>query len=141
MQARYARSESSVPPDRRFADWIRKQMLRRGWSNVELARRTGVSASRVSDWRTGKNLPSSHSSIKIADAFDVDPDLVLYLAGHREPPSPIPQDTPKARIIALIQRTPLTPAQEQGLESMIHSWLEFARASEPAPELDLNEER
>lgn len=99
-------------------------MARRAWNSAQLARRMGVSSGRVSRWLNGIDRPSSASAIKLADVFGADPDDVLALAGHREPPEPLAPDDPKRRIIELVRRTALTPTQARGLEAMLRAWLE-----------------
>src|SRR3954470_4506219 len=105
-------------------------MARRGWSAAELSRRMGVSSGRVSEWIGGKRRPSSASSIRLADVFDVDPDVVLTLAGHRVATVPLPRDDTKARIIDLVRRVNLTRSQAEGLEAMLTAWLEVQRSGQ-----------
>jgi transcriptional regulator with XRE-family HTH domain len=128
-----ASSQSASAP---LAQWIRRQLANRDWTAADLARRTNIGTGRISLWLNGKSRPNTESCLRLADVFGVDQDLVLTLAGHREPAPEIPADSAKARIIALLQRVELTPAQEQGLEDMIRGWLDFARASAPQPNRD-----
>jgi hypothetical protein len=65
--------------------------------------------------------------MRLADVFDVDPDVVLTIAGHRVATTPLPADDAKSRIIELVRRAPLTASQAGGLESMLTTWIELAR--------------
>ncbi|MCA9879547.1 MAG: helix-turn-helix transcriptional regulator [Thermomicrobiales bacterium] len=114
-----------------IASWIKRQLARREWTAVDLARRMGASTGAVSEWTTGKRIPSPQSCLRLADAFSVDPDTVLAIAGHRV--APVPLDDPKARLIALIRRANMSPQQIAGLEAMLTSWIEAERAAEDHP--------
>lgn len=85
-----------------LAAWIRRQLVRREWSQADFARRLGVATGQVSEWSTGKRVPSPESCIRIADVFNADPNDVLTLAGHR-PPDPAPDDGPRAELVALVR--------------------------------------
>jgi transcriptional regulator with XRE-family HTH domain len=87
--------------------WLRRQLARRDWTAADLARRLDVPSARVSEWITGKRRPNPQTCIRLADAFDVDLDTVLAIAGHRS--VPVPLDDPKADLIALISRADLSP--------------------------------
>lgn len=113
--------------DQNIGAWIRRQMLRRGWTAAELARRMGVGSGRISEWIGGKRIPSSASCIRLADVFDADPDVVLTIAGHRVATEPLSPDDPHARVIALVKRVRLTPDRLAGLEGTLLSWIEFDR--------------
>jgi transcriptional regulator with XRE-family HTH domain len=111
--------------------WIRRQMTRREWSAAELSRRMDVSSGRISEWISGKRIPSSASCLRLADVFDVDPDVVLTLAGHRVATTPLPPDDTKSRIIDLVRRVRMTRSQAEGLEAMLTAWLELERSGQP----------
>ena len=116
--------------DRDLASWIRRQLARNEWNAADLSRRLGMSPGRISEWLTGKRRPSTASCRRLADAFNVDPDYVLALAGHRVPDEPLPPDDPRSRIIALVKRVQMTPQQADGLEAMLIAWLESPIAAE-----------
>ena len=85
--------------DRDLASWIRRQLARNEWNAADLSRRLGISPGRVSEWLSGKRRPNP-SRRRLADVFNVDPDDVLALVGHRVPDEPLPPDDPRSRIIA-----------------------------------------
>jgi transcriptional regulator with XRE-family HTH domain len=116
--------------DETIGAWIRRQMTRREWSAAELSRRMAISSGRISEWLTGKRIPSSASCIRLADVFEVDPDVVLTLAGHRVAMSPLPPDDTKSRIIELVRRVNLSRSQAEGLEAMLTAWLEVQRSGQ-----------
>jgi transcriptional regulator with XRE-family HTH domain len=109
---------------------MRSQLTRQEWTAADLARRTGISPSRISDWLAGKRRPSSESCLRLADAFNADPDYVLALAGHREPTEPLAPDDPRSHIIALVKRVRMTPTQAAALEAMLTAWLELERSGQ-----------
>lgn len=111
-------------PSDQFIPWVRQQLRRREWNDAEFARRLNTSSGTVSHWMTGKRQPSTRSCDRIADLFGANLDLVLTLAGHRVPDTPIQPDDPKKRLHDLIDRVRLTPTQSRGLEAMLISWLE-----------------
>ena len=53
-----------------------------GMTQVELARRVGVSQSQIADWERGRNVPSAKSCVKLAFAFGVDAGAVLATVTH-----------------------------------------------------------
>jgi transcriptional regulator with XRE-family HTH domain len=110
---------------------MRSQLTRNEWTAADLARRTGISPSRISEWLAGKRRPSSESCLKLADAFNADPDYVLALAGHREPAEPLAPDDARSRIIALVKRVQMSRSQAEGLEAMLTAWLELQRSGQP----------
>jgi transcriptional regulator with XRE-family HTH domain len=69
-----------------FADWFNQQLSKREWTQGRLISKSGAKAERlssaaVSRYSTGKMAPDAASCQKIADAFDVPVELVLYKAG------------------------------------------------------------
>ena len=52
--------------------WYIDYMIR-GLTQNELARRTGFTQPRISDYVTGKKAPSDTSLMKLAEAMDMDP--------------------------------------------------------------------
>jgi transcriptional regulator with XRE-family HTH domain len=115
--------------DRDIASWIRRQLDRQEWSAADLARHSGIPPSRISEWLSGKRTPSSASCLKLADAFNADPDYVLALAGHRPPTPPLQPQDPRTELIALLKRVRLTPDRVAGLEATLRAWLEFDRST------------
>jgi transcriptional regulator with XRE-family HTH domain len=120
-----------VATDRDIATWMRRQLDRREWSAADLARHIGMSPGRISEWLAGKRQPSSASCLRLADAFDADPDYVLALAGHRPATTPIPPDAELAELFAMLKRVRLTPDRLAGLKAQARAWLEIDRATPP----------
>ena len=113
-----------------IGSWIRRQMVRRDWSAAELSRRMGASSGRVSEWMSGKRRPNPESCLRLADVFNVDPDVVLALAGHRVASEPLAADDARSRIIDLVRRVNLSQSQAEGLEAMLTAWLELQRSGQ-----------
>lgn len=112
----------------RFAAWFARQLARREWSPADFHRQTGVSTGLISDWLKSRKRPGPASCRRIADAFGVDLDFVLVLAGHREATEPLGPDDEKVRIISLVKRLDLGRDDRAGtLEDIMRRWLENDR--------------
>jgi transcriptional regulator with XRE-family HTH domain len=103
-----------------IASWIKRQLARRQWAAVDLARHTGLSTGAISEWTTGKRVPSTQSCLRLADAFGVDVDTVLAIAGHRL--APLPPEDPKAELIALIRRADLSPEMLAAITTLVRDF-------------------
>jgi transcriptional regulator with XRE-family HTH domain len=112
-----------------FASWMQNQLLRRQWNEADLTRRLQVSSGTVSRWMSGERRPSSLSCDLIADAFGVEPDLVLTLVGHRPATEALEPDDERSHLISLLKRVKLTPDRQIGLERTLEGWLERDRRS------------
>jgi transcriptional regulator with XRE-family HTH domain len=119
-----------VATDRDLASWMRRQLARNEWTAADLARRVGMSAGRISEWLSGKRQPNPASCLRIADAFNADPDYVLALAGHRIPPPEPQPDDPRTDLIAMLNRVQLTPDRLAGLEGTLRAWIELDRSAQ-----------
>lgn len=64
-----------------FGEWLDHEISRRGWSQSELARRGGVSASAVQQVVTGITRPGPRVCQAVARAFEMPPEEVFRLAG------------------------------------------------------------
>lgn len=112
-------------PDAAFSNWFRDKLIEREWTQSDFARRSGVSHNVVSQWATGKRVPTSESCQIIADALFLPFDDVLRAAGIR----PIEDGRPEYvnRFKSLIDRVIWTPDRINGLGSLLESWIEFDR--------------
>lgn len=64
-------------------DNIKRMRIARGMSQVEFARRIGVTKQCVSNWENYNVIPSIEMLIKIADVFNVRTDLLLGRDGEK----------------------------------------------------------
>lgn len=64
-----------------MSEWLRRAMEQQSLSTSKLADLVGVTPNTVTAWRTGRRSPSEGSSRKLAEIFDIEPDVVLKLAG------------------------------------------------------------
>jgi transcriptional regulator with XRE-family HTH domain len=64
-----------------FQQWLKEQMKARGWSMRETSIKAGLSEGRISQIMRG-DPPGMEVCIALAGAFDVQLELVLYLAGY-----------------------------------------------------------
>ncbi len=107
--------------------WMRQELKRRDWTAADLARRSGIGTGRISEWMSGHRRPSPASCNVLADAFGVDPDVVLAVAGYRTPPEPLDPDDPRQRITSLLRRVRLTPDRTRTIEAILETYLETDR--------------
>jgi transcriptional regulator with XRE-family HTH domain len=77
---------------RRFADWLRLERAKRNLTKAELSRRSGVSTSYLTLIETGGiktdgkyQLPGEEILAKLAATLELDPEILLAVAGHDKP--------------------------------------------------------
>jgi transcriptional regulator with XRE-family HTH domain len=68
-----------------IADFLGDIQRQRGISLRHLGRESGVSASTLSRWREGKQVPSPNSCKMLAEYLSLPVEHVLALAGHLKP--------------------------------------------------------
>lgn len=71
-------------------DQIFKLLDERGMTQRELSKRTGISTSTISDWKTKGNSPTADKIVLVCDALNVSPDVIL---GN-------PVDTSEQRVVS-----------------------------------------
>lgn len=64
-----------------FGEWLDREIMNRGWSQSEVARRGVVSASAIQQVVAGITRPGPKVCRAIAKAFEMSPDEVFRLAG------------------------------------------------------------
>lgn len=64
-----------------FAEWLLSELASRGWSNSELARRSGVTPSAMSRLINRQTQPSWETCLGIAKALGYPPEQVLRKSG------------------------------------------------------------
>lgn len=115
------------PRDEPFRFWFRRQLLEREWTQADFARRSGIAHNVISQWATGRRLPSPESCQTIANHMYLPLDEVLRAVGIRPGVSRAPDHL--TRIRAMIERVNWTPDRLNGLQSLLESWIEFDRRS------------
>ena len=88
----------------KFSIFLQDALERKHWTQYALARAMGVTHGQVSHWHNAKRVPSPRSCRRIAEAMDLDPDVVLHAAGHRAPAIPLDEESPGGTIMALVHR-------------------------------------
>jgi len=68
-----------------IVDFIKDITVQRGLSLRGLARETGISASTLSRWCEGKQVPSPESCRILAEYLSVSTEHIMALAGHLKP--------------------------------------------------------
>jgi transcriptional regulator with XRE-family HTH domain len=108
-----------------FGVWLARQLRRREWTQADLARQTGISSGRISEWVRGTRLPNSESAIRLADALHEDADHVLALSGHR--PNAFAEDDPEtAAVVATVRNIRWTEARDP-IRTMLEQMAEYDR--------------
>lgn len=75
-------TNSSLPE---FAQWLRRQTHRRGWSGAELARQADVSPATATRWLNGERQPREGKHIhRLAEALNIHQDEILELLDMRD---------------------------------------------------------
>ena len=78
----------------RFSEWLVRQLQDRGWSQRELARRSDISHTTVSEVLGNVRRPTWDFCASIAGALGENPDAVFVRAGLKEPlPEPVTEET------------------------------------------------
>lgn len=129
-------SDSGLPPARRLWERIETERNERGWTTVELERRSGVPRSTVARWKTGKRPPLADRINPLADVFGIPRKELLAIVGlspttrsfedEITPPSPISA----VRDVAAVQGDPETEALLARLSPRRRKMLEEFRESE-----------
>lgn len=91
-------SDSGLPPARRLWERIERERQERGWTTLELEKRSGVLRQTVNRWKTAKKSPLAESVNSLADAFGIPRAELLALVGsasvkrasHEEVTVPMP---------------------------------------------------
>lgn len=84
----------------RFSEWLVGQLRDRGWSQRELARRSDISHTTVSEVLGNVRRPTWDFCASIAGALGVNPDAVFVRAGLKEqPPGPVTEEAEVVRIL------------------------------------------
>lgn len=65
-----------------FSVWLKNEITVHNISQAELARRAGISHGEISRLAAGNRMPRHETCRKIADGFQLSPDLVLQAAGY-----------------------------------------------------------
>jgi transcriptional regulator with XRE-family HTH domain len=117
---------NAVGEDRQttFRDWLLEEMRRRKWNQAEVARRTGILPSVISRWVSRDWLPDATSCFKLSEAFGVDFNYVLRMAGHDPVQTPVATGKHE-RLWGKLKRVDLTdPTRESTLDGILTMWLE-----------------
>lgn len=89
-----------------FPDWLRQELMQRGWRQADFARATGVDVSMISRWLHGRR-PDPGSLERVAETLGLDLDGLLSMAGYRQRPR---DDDPRvATLMAKVRQVEWTP--------------------------------
>ncbi len=108
-----------------FGRWLRRQIIRRGWSPAEFARKIGVSGCTLSLWLNDKRIPLPRSIDKIADALALDFDYVLTKAGQRPPAFEVDPESYVGRLLAKIQHVEWDESRFESMDYDLDRFMEL----------------
>lgn len=70
-----------------FADWLQKELDKKGWSQNELAKRAGISRGAVNHVLNGSRQPGTDLCLGVARALKISPEIVFRKAELLPPAS------------------------------------------------------
>lgn len=104
-----------------FAEWLSQELKRRGWSQAEFSRRSGVDRQRISEYLRGLFVPDARMAQLIADGLGVSASVVLIKTGKIESELMYDPEGDRQQLVALINRVNL---DDPGTTKMIRRVLE-----------------
>ncbi|MCQ3980231.1 MAG: hypothetical protein DPW09_43000 [Anaerolineae bacterium] len=96
-----------------FVSWLNSEMNKRGWSNSELHRRSGMATSTISMILGGQNKPGWDFCLAIANALGEPPEKVFRLANLLPPLSAGEDEQVIKEVIDILKN--MTPENRQDL--------------------------
>jgi transcriptional regulator with XRE-family HTH domain len=122
----------SVPKNNDFGEWLAAQIDERGWTHRQFAKRSRVSRVTISDYVTGKRMPSLDTARKIARALGLRDVSVARLANLLDPSPPEVED--EDRLLRLFRALPA--ASRLMTLAMLEIFVEHVGAIHHMPEYD-----
>ena len=94
--------------------WVTQELNKRNWTHAALATQAGVSRALISRILRGDMPASADFCIKVAQAFDESPEMVLRLAGILPPADPASptDDSTLQELVELARNLPPERRQE-----------------------------
>lgn len=74
-----------------FAHALNAELANRGWSQAELARRSGMTIGQISRYMNGRLCPTAPTIKALADALEIEPAVLVYMAVARSNNNPPPR--------------------------------------------------
>jgi transcriptional regulator with XRE-family HTH domain len=69
----------------KFGEWLSREREKRGWSQTELADRSGLRRQIISKTETGVSTPALETVVALADALEISPVVILRAMGLLPP--------------------------------------------------------
>ncbi len=114
-----------------FTEWLNGELRERGWSQRELARRSGMSHSTISDVLGNVRRPSWDFCASVAAAMGQNPDQLFVLAGLKpQPAGPVSEESEALAILREL---------DHSLRLAAVAMLRGLAGKEPADTLELDE--
>jgi len=111
-----------------FASWLQAELDRRGWSQADLARASGLSPAQIARLLSGARGIGNEGLAKIANALKMRPETVMRAAGA------LPTTTPKAALVdhAGFLLEQLDEADQEAWVRMLEAYLAQRKSRNPA---------
>lgn len=109
-----------------FSEWLQEELEKRGWSQSELARRSGLTRQTINTLIKGRSEPQAETCLAIARGLNVPPETVLR-AADLLPELPVPDRDPTLQeLMDLMKRM----SQEEREEILQYALFRFRRRRE-----------
>lgn len=105
-----------------WASFVFVELQERGLRPADLARASGLTASRISNWKAGKIRPTTESCIAVADALGIPREEVLAEAGYHVASNSVDQDA-----WTVCFHEPVSAAGREFLASVYSEWKKSLR--------------
>ena len=109
---------------------IRQLREAQGKPQKALAFDLGVSQATISDWESGRKVPSAKSTIRLAQYFKVSVEYLLGLVNEESPLAEIDEEALDAELIARLKA--LSPEDLEKVEIFVQ-WIAEARGESASP--------
>lgn len=95
----------------KFTDWLLAEMKKRGWSQAELARRSGLTRAAINNYVSGHR-PNGAAIDKLAKAFQVPPSVLFEITSSSKKSSHNPWADEIAYKLSLLDESRKTIAEK-----------------------------
>ena len=119
-----------------FANWLHSQLTIAGWEQADLARRTGISKTQISNVLSGVRQAGPEFCIAVARAFGISREEVFQVRGWLLSSSaPVLQGEADPQLMAMVEVVRTLPLEQR--QRIIYAWDATLRAAGISYEIDL----
>ena len=121
-----------------FTEWLNEELIKRNWSQADLARKSGLTTAGISRLVTNDRKPGPEACMSIAKAFNYHPEIVFRAAGLLPPKPEFEIDMDEWRfVLAKLSerdRAELMEIARGKLERTNETWNEFVDNIQKLPQ-------